>query len=90
MSVYVKNLSNPIFHPPFFSKLPLPFSFNPVEIVRNSTRFFVTLFGHFFLFGKFFYQPKKHFLCLLVNIGKVAVQLSTCQQIYIQNLMILL
>ena len=28
-----------------------------------------------FLFGKFFYQPKEHILCLIVQIGKVAVQL---------------
>ena len=32
-----------------------------------------------------FYQPKKHILCLLVKLGKIAVHLSTCQQIMIQD-----
>ena len=31
-------------------------------------------FRYIFFLGKLFYQPKKHILCLFVNIGKVAVQ----------------
>lgn len=33
-------------------------------------------FGYIFFFGKFFYQPREHFLRLTVDIGKVAVQFS--------------
>ena len=37
-------------------------------------------FRYAFLFGEFFYQPREHFLCLPVNVGKITVQLAACQQ----------
>ena len=33
-----------------------------------------------FLFGKLFYQTREHFLCLLVYVGKVIVQLASYQK----------
>ena len=37
-------------------------------------------------FGKLFYQPREQFLCLLVYVGKVIVQLATYQQFGIEYL----
>ena len=37
-------------------------------------------FRYAFLFGEFFYQPREHFLCLPVSVGKITVQLAACQQ----------
>ena len=39
------------------------------------------LFCYAFLLCHLFYQPKKPIFSLPINIGKVAVQLFTCQQI---------
>ena len=41
-------------------------------------------FRYALLFGKLFYQPRKQFLCLLVYVGKVIVQLAGGQQLGIQ------
>ena len=46
-------------------------------------------FRYALLFGKLFYQPREHILCLLVNIGKVIVQLTAYQQIGIEYLAML-
>ena len=48
------------------------------------------LFGYTFFFGKLFYYPKKEFLRLLVNIGKIIGQLAARQQIDIADFMVLL
>lgn len=40
----------------------------------------IELLGDTFRLSHLLYQPKKHFLCLTVDIGKVAVQLSTGEQ----------
>lgn len=33
--------------------------------------------GYIFFFGKFFYKPRKHFLRLTVDVGKIGVQSAT-------------
>ena len=38
-----------------------------------------------FIFGKFFYQPKGHILCPLIQLGKVAVEFPTEKQTVIQS-----
>lgn len=38
------------------------------------------LFSYALTLCHLFYQSKKHFLCLLVNVSKIAVQLATCEQ----------
>ena len=43
-----------------------------------------------FLLGEFFYQSKEHILCLLVQIGKVAIELSAEQQAIIQLFTVLM
>ena len=48
---------------------------NPQHLVFRFDRF-----RYVFLFGEFFYQPREHFLCLPVNVGKITVQLAACQQ----------
>ena len=42
------------------------------------------------LFGKLLYQPREQFLCLLVYVGKVIVQLAAYQQIAVAHFVILL
>ena len=39
-----------------------------------------------FLFGKFFYQPKEHILCLFVLISKIAVEFPAEKQTVIEYL----
>ncbi len=39
-----------------------------------------------FRLGYLFYQPRKHFLCLLVNVSKITIQLATGEQRGIQRL----
>ena len=43
------------------------------------------LFRHALIFGKLFYQPGKHSLGFLVQIGKVGVQPATCQKLGIES-----
>jgi len=43
-------------------------------------------FRHALLFGKLFYQPREQFLCLLVKVCKVIVQLAGGQQFRIEYL----
>jgi len=52
---------------------------NPFHLV-----FGFEFFGYTFLFGKLFYQPKKHILSLFVDICKVPVQFAFCEQGYIK------
>jgi len=47
------------------------------------------LFRYIFFFRQLFYQPGKHFLCLLVNIRKITVQLAACEQIGVKYLAVL-
>ena len=47
----------------------------PQHLVFRFDRFRYALF-----FGKLLYQPREHFLCLPVNVGKITVQLAACQQ----------
>lgn len=35
------------------------------------------------------YQPRKHFLCLLINISKITVQLARCKQISVKDTLML-
>lgn len=44
------------------------------------------LFGHILTLCHMFYKSKKHIFYLLVNIGKITVQLTACEQIHIQLL----
>ena len=60
-------------------------STNPFHLV---IRF--ELFGYALTLCRLLYEPRKHILCLFVDVCKVAVQLATCQQIKIQYLAILL
>ena len=46
-------------------------------------------FRYIFFFGKLFYQPRKHFLCLPINVSKVTVHVTACQQIVLAHFAIL-
>ena len=48
------------------------------------------LFRDAFLFGVFFYQPRKELLCLFFGIGKVGMERSGSKKIVIQNFVVLL
>ena len=48
------------------------------------------LLSHAFFFGKLFYQPKEHLLCLIVGIGEVGGELTACQQIGVADFVVLL
>ncbi len=58
---------------------------NPFHLV-----FSLKFFCYILFFGKLFYHPKKHILCLLINLGKVAVQLTTRQKVGVKYLTVLL
>lgn len=58
---------------------------NPLHLVLSLEFFSYALF-----FGKVFYYPKEHILCLLVDFGKQAIQLSTRQKIGVKHLTVLL
>ena len=48
------------------------------------------MFCHAFLFGVFFYQPRKESLCLFLSIGEVGMKFAGSEQIVIQNFVVLL
>ena len=48
------------------------------------------MFRDTFLFGVFFYQPRKEFLCLLFGVGEVGVEFAGSEQIVIQDFVVLL
>lgn len=62
------------------------------DIVHPSNPFHLILcfelFGYALTLSHLFYQPKKHFLSLPVDFGKMSVQFPACQQVIIQNFVI--
>ena len=48
------------------------------------------LFCHTFLFGVFFYQPRKESLCLFFGVGEMGIELAGSEQIVIQDFVVLL
>ena len=58
---------------------------HPKHLIFHFERFRDT-----FLCGKFFNQSKEHIFCLLVQICKITVQLSTCHQLGVNGLVVLL
>ena len=48
---------------------------NPFHLIIR-----LQLFRHTFTLCHLLYQPGKHFLCLLVNVSKVTIQITACEQ----------
>ena len=64
------------------------------DIIHPSNPFHLVvcleLFGHAFTLRHLFYVPKKHILSLFINVCKITVQLTACQQISVSHLVVLL
>ena len=60
----------------FFYPISNVIHFSPLRLLVSCFE----LFGYTLTLCHLLYQSRKNFLCLLVNIGKVAVQLPTCEQ----------
>lgn len=61
------------------------FCCSATNVIHSSNPFHLIvrfeLFGHTLTFCHLLYEPRKHILCLLVEISKVSVQFAACQQI---------
>ena len=58
---------------------------HPLHLIFRFERF-----GYALTLCHLLYELRKHFVCLLVDVGKVSVHLAACQQIEIKDLAILL
>ena len=47
------------------------------------------LFGDVFCFCKFLHQLLVHFCCFFIDVGEVVVELAGCQQIIVENFVML-
>ena len=47
------------------------------------------LFGYAFLFGKLFNKSVKHFVCFFINIGKISGELTACQKIGVNDMVMI-